>query len=445
MVARAEVAGRRRHAGPSSWSGRDTLIAAIVVALTGIASLSWIYGTRPHLSVIRSDGVGYYMYLPQIILRHDPAFRTIGRETPQRRADLRVRRDPVTGRYVELYQVGEAVLLLPFFAGAHVAAVVTGAPRTGVSPPYQAGVAAAGLVFLVVGVVFLSRLLASLFSRRTVGFTLVAVVFGTILFHYGTFENSFSHIYSFAVYSIVLVAVRWWTRSPSAGSSAVVGALCGLFVLIRLTNVILLLAALAFVLYELRAIGARSALRSHRWDIGIAGVSAAAVFSPQSILWKLETGHWFVDSYRYSGVGFDFLHPHVLDALFSVRKGLFFWSPLLLLCCVGLVSLRRYDRGLAYGAAVAVPINAYVISSWREWAYGLALGQRAFVETFPLFALGFAALVESSTGARRRVVLGVSAVLVALSILVMVRYWQHLVPEDRATWHSFVRALLGQK
>lgn len=39
------------------------------------------------------------------------------------------------------------------------------------------------------------------------------------------------------------------------------------------------------------------------------------------IYWKLQTNHWFFDSYGNNfGEGFEFLHPYLLEVLFSFRS-----------------------------------------------------------------------------------------------------------------------------
>src|SRR6266851_4832334 len=140
-------AGRRR------WSARDTAVFLAVVGVLAATGLTTVYRRRPELVPIRSDGVGYYAYLPQVLIRHDPHFRTLPPEIARfgPPASFGFAQIPGTERYLDKYQIGEAVALLPFFGLAHVAAVVSGAPRTGFSAPYQVAVAAASVAFLLLG------------------------------------------------------------------------------------------------------------------------------------------------------------------------------------------------------------------------------------------------------------------------------------------------------
>ena len=62
---------------------------------------------------------------------------------------------------------------------------------------------------------------------------------------------------------------------------------------------------------------------------------AVLVLAPQLALYKWITGQWFVNAYVTHGMGFSFGSPHLVGVLFSPQKGLFFWSPILLLSVAG--------------------------------------------------------------------------------------------------------------
>ena len=78
----------------------------------------------------------------------------------------------------------------------------------------------------------------------------------------------------------------------------------------------------------------------------IAIVLAAAVFlavaSIQFIIYKISCGQIFVDS--YPGEKFNFSSPHIIDVLFSYKKGLFVYTPLYLASLFGLIYIFRRSR-----------------------------------------------------------------------------------------------------
>ena len=159
-----------------------------------------------------------------------------------------------------------------------------------------------------------------------------------------------------------------------------------------------------------------------------------------------DQGKWFVYAYRDERL--NLLHPHLLETLFSVRKGLFFWSPLLLIALAGLPFLRRIAPGRLVPSLAYLAVSTWVIASWETWWYGGSLGQRPFVETLPVFALGLASLIETARHRfARTAVLAAAAVCSLLAVHAMVAYWLHAIPYDHTTWgiylHSFHRCILS--
>jgi hypothetical protein len=69
-----------------------------------------------------------------------------------------------------------------------------------------------------------------------------------------------------------------------------------------------------------------------------------------------------------------------------------------------------------------MPLNLYIIASWRDWAYGGSFGHRAFVESIAIFAVGYASLIQWASLASRRAVLIASTIFVLLSTRLMVEY-----------------------
>ena len=163
---------------------------------------------------------------------------------------------------------------------------------------------------------------------------------------------------------------------------------------------------------------------------------------PQIAYWDTITGSWFV--YTYGDERLDLLHPHLLETLFSVRKGLLFWSPLLVIAIAGLLLLGRTVPGLLIPSLAYLALSTWVIASWETWWYGGSLGQRPFVETLPVFALGLASLIETVRRRIPRTALLFSAGACSLLALhAMVAYWHQAIPYDGTSWriytHSFER------
>jgi hypothetical protein len=426
---------------PARLPGRALLVAIFVL---GVAALAWIYGQRLNYPPIRSDGLGYYLYLPAVFIDHDitlavTAARSFGGRIPD---SAGVSDAPETGRLLIKYPPGEAVLLAPFFLIAHAATLATGsAPADGFSWPYQTAAAAGGLAYLLLGLDAMRRLLAASFSPPVVRWTLIGMVFGTNLFHYGTYDSSLSHVFSFCLFAWFLLAIERWYSHPAWRSTAILAVLAGLMTLVRPTNSVVFVYALLFGLTDRASLGERLRLLRRQAPLILTGALIyAAVVSPQFLYWKFITGHWVV--FSYEGEAFYFNNPRLFNVLFSVRKGLLFWSPILILAVAGFATLKKHKPASLLPILVFMPLNLYVIASWHNWAYGGSFGHRAFVESVPLFALGYASLLESARPSVRRALIVLSAILVALSAQLMVKYWLGIVPYDRTTWEQFLAALM---
>jgi hypothetical protein len=169
------------------------------------------------------------------------------------------------------------------------------------------------------------------------------------------------------------------------------------------------------------------------------------LFAPQMWVWHEATGRWLVNSYAGSGQRFYFGHPEILKTLFAVNPhGLFPWSPLLILSCLGFCFIWRSAREMTIALVVVVLLNFYIISSWKTWWYGDGFGLRAIVDSLPLMAFPLAALYSSARSVFTRAIVAAPAVLCSgLTTLMMLHYWQLRVPFSGATWNQYWHLLSG--
>jgi hypothetical protein len=219
------------------------------------------------------------------------------------------------------------------------------------------------------------------------------------------------------------------------------GAIAGLIVLVRHTNIVF---TLVWLLYGVGTHSTVSSLAARLWgaraQVARIAAVAALVIAPQLLLYHQATGQLIVSS--YGALGFNWTSPRIAGVLFSVQKGLFFWSPLLLLATAGLVILARSARpaaAFAVPGALFLAVNTYLIASWWDWQFGGSYGHRGFVDALPLFGLGLAAMFERvshSASARVTVAIAVAA-LVSLSIFQMLQYWHGLIPFNDTTWPQY--------
>ncbi len=160
--------------------------------------------------------------------------------------------------------------------------------------------------------------------------------------------SSYSHPYSFFLLAAFLELTEHWYDQPRTDVSTLLGIVSGLIVLARHTNVLFLLF---FPLYNITGLSSLRARLAHftreRRMVAVMAIVAAIVVSPQLAIYYQATGRIFVSS--YGDLGFNFASPRVVQVLFSVQKGLFFWSPVLLVSCAGLLWLARSRHSTTSG------------------------------------------------------------------------------------------------
>jgi hypothetical protein len=200
----------------------------------------------------------------------------------------------------------------------------------------------------------------------------------------------------------------WWTAA---------GALLGLAVLTELTAA---LPAAGLALYALRGAPARASLRLLAGGLPFA--AALAAYNTACFGSPFATGYNYlgrfpeISEHGVGGFGLPRLEA-LLGLTLSPYRGLFVYSPFLLLAFPGWPLLRRrqpQEAWLALGSFLALWL---LISCWHDWKGGAALGPRNLLVGVP-FLLPPAALASCwyprGSWPRR-----LAALLLALSCLIV--------------------------
>lgn len=421
-----------RGASPTS----RFLATAAALCLAGYV---YVYSAGRAGEPIRSDGFSYYVYLPSSFLFGDLSLAALaadccGGEFPEFTAIIRW---PETGRWVNAHPIGVAVMQFPLFAAAHALTRWSNLSPDGFSLYYQHAVGLSGLLWTIGGLWVLRGLLRRHYSEAVTLAVLAVLLFATSLFHYGTYDSGYSHPYSFFLVAALLDLTERWHRARTVRATLLLGVVAGLLILVRHPNVLLL----AFLpLYGLSTDGAAAVWRRLRngWpSLLLVAAIAALVVAPQLLLYRQATGHLLVSS--YGSLGFTFASPHLFGVLLSVQKGVFFWSPMLLVAVAGLAILPRTARAFLAPAVIVLTLDTYLIASWWDWQFGGSYGHRGFVDVYPVLALGLGAAFAWLADRPRllRWAVPLIALATALSIAQMLQYWNGLLPMSDLTWAQY--------
>lgn len=345
--------------------------------------------------IISSDGRGYYAYLPALLIDHDLSYKkVIEREKnilgfPDYQPGYLVK---VGNGSVNKYFAGEALLLLPFFLLAMLCSFVAGIEINGYSFFFQIFTGLGAIFYLFLGLHYLKKILLYFTIRPSlVAFVITALLLGTNLFYYAVWQPSMSHVFSF----FAINGFLWFTCKSisyfTKRNTAVAGFFLGLILLIRPTNgVVLLLIPFLFKDFaEMKQF--TSSLLKKKSALIILFFITLLVFSIQLFLWYLQTGRFFLWSYQNEG--FYFSHPEVMNVLFSYRKGLFIYTPLVFLACFSLFTIIRSPVKLISMLAF-LALSTYIIASWWNWYYGDSFGLRVFIDYYGIYSLLIALLLN---------------------------------------------------
>ncbi len=335
---------------------------------------------------ITGDGKGYYAHLPAMFIYHDweYSFMENYESAYYEPANYAEFRNQVDGEWVNKYFAGVTLLMMPFFLLAHLVSLVSGLPADGYNPVYQYAVAFAALFWLWAGLYFLRRF----FNRQKIpaivtSIVQVLIVCATPLFFYTVYDASFTHVYSFALIAGFIYFTEKGIKSGFGMSVTIAFLALGLIIAVRPVN--------GLVILSVPFIGGTDNFKPVKLirTIPIKYLFAGflLLLLPlfyQMALWKAQTGNWLV--WSYVGEGFNFLDPHLKQILFSYRKGLFVYTPFLLISLFGLFVLIKQRIRDGFLFLLFLLVVSYVFSSWHSWWYGMTYGQRVFVEYLPYFA-----------------------------------------------------------
>lgn len=404
---------------------------------------------------VRGDGVGYYAYARALIVNHNLRFEQDWRHAnPSFRdsrvdADGRIRSEQYTstGHLDNHFAIGPAILWIPFLEATHLIVlsaehlgVGASIPANGYSWPYLDTMALVTALAGFAGLFISFRLARKYFSERWAFAATIAIWLASSLPVYMYFNPSWSH-----AQSAFVVALFFWYWDRTYGGRSLtqwflLGLIAGLMMDMYYPNAIFLLILLidvgAWIIAWVRTKGSLTI------KVGAAAISRYAlfagalliVFSPTLLTRRIIYGHFLATGYE-GGEVWHFNHPFFGKVLFSSDHGLFSWTPVLLLACLGLFFLLRWNPRIGSAALISFALFYYLIASYIDWDGISSFGNRFFVSLTPIFILGLAALLTGFEKLLHSKKIAVAVATVALAVLIVWNFglifqWgMHLVPE----------------
>lgn len=424
----------------------------LCVALLAYANLSFYPkwkkgGTEAALSW---DVCGYYYYLPAVFIYKDVkkvAFHTeLDKKYDYQAGDFYAALPSESGNLVMKYSVGMAIMYAPAFFVAHILAKPMGFEADGFSLIYQFAIHVWSLLWAFVGLWYLRKLLLKLnFSESVTAAILMLYVLATNYLEYAGISSAQSHSYIFTLYSILLFQTIRFYADPSVKTALSIGLCLGLAILARPTEMLTVMIPIFWGIFDKHSFVERiNFIKNHfaKYVLAVSVVLALGLI--QLIYWKFVSGHFIYDSYGKTDF-MEWKHPHILDGLFSARRGWLVYSPIFLFAIAGFWYLRKQRKSLAINLLAFFVLFVYVSFSHNIWWYGGGLSQRQMVQIYPILAIPLAAfLTVVAKNWTRQILFGITA-----SVCIYLNLWLTYQGHQGGLWHddvspAYLRRVIGR-
>lgn len=388
--------------------------------------------------VIDSDGLGYYAYLPSTFL-NTPYQGNLDHE-------LNFDSNPVTQS--NKYFLGTSLLETPFFIIAHGYASLHNwiSPSSkflpnGYSFPYHIAILFSGVFYLIIGLIFIKKTAVNLGIKRKLILPILAIfALGCQLFILSSYEASLAHIYAFSIISALLFYWNRFTKNPDRKSYLMLFFLISILGLIRPTDVLIILVFPVFLVINGNKVWLEW-MKKQRMNHFFGLLIGLSVLLVQLTYWKLQSGSFFI--WSYGNEGFDFSSPEIFNMLFSYKKGLFIYTPIIFIALVFIV-ISRIKWSIKLWFSIFFLVNTYVISSWWCWFYGGSYGMRPWIDFLPIIILVLILAIQTMNQKVFRLILfGLIILCVPYNLIQTYQYTSQIMHYDSMNkakfWQIFMR------
>lgn len=368
------------------------LVSVLLILLAVIVkSNRW---DHPYNRVINGDAKGYYAYLPALFIYHDLSYAFVDEMEKKYypedgSSEKHFRMEQPNGTVANKCFPGAAVFYLPFFVLAAIFSYLSGLPVDGYSVLFQWSVTASHLFFFLWG----CHLLLNVMKRMNIdGYSrygsIVFILFASNIYYYLVYDFTVVHIFGFFGCSLLIWLCHHYKQTREWKFIGWCIPVMALLLITRPTNLMMVLIFPLFLSWE--ELKQLATPKNWKWSYFLAG---AAILFTAPLMWKLQTGNWLV--YSYGEETMNLFRPHLIDYLFSYKKGWWLWSPFLFIAfAFGTVYFYRENRTKGMLFFFGITGIAYVFSCWWIWTFGMGFGQRPMIDFYPLLVVGLAGFLS---------------------------------------------------
>jgi len=408
--------------------GRVLTLIGVVFAVAYVSTIT--LAPRAHGRILNGDSIQYYAYLRSLAIDHDLDFTNDYQLLYRPTADgatgssVWLTSKTSTGRATNLMSIGPALLWSPFFLLTYGALLLVRpfgivGPLDGIAAPFQLSAGVAGVTYAALGAYFCYKACRLLVSDEAAFWATLVAWLATPALYYSLVSPAYAHAPS--LFASALFYYAWLKTRGESGSLRFfcLGLLAGLAALMRWQDATII----AFPLLELLWATWRrpSSIPRAVVQAGLMLGGLVLMILPQLLAWRVIYGRMFVIP---QGEGFmQWTAPAMIPVLFSLRHGLFSWTPAALLAVCGFAPLVRRDRFVGWSAVLVFVVAVYVNGAVSDWWAGEAFGARRFIGETVLFTIGLGAIFASPFWQRRhRLIRWTAVTLIVYNLLFLLQY-----------------------
>jgi hypothetical protein len=395
------------------------------------------------LVVTTWDALGYYIYLPSVFIYHDfkelKWFPEIDKKYAVSGGWVYQANKCKNGNYVFKYLAGVSIMESPFFFIGHILASITGYKNDGFSPPYQFAIAFGAILYSILALFLLRLILLKFFNDKVVSITLLLLMLASNISQYISIDGAMSHSYIFPLYVLVLYATIKWHEKPKMLWASLIGITIGLATISRPTEMIMLFIPLLWGIQTKESSSEKwKKLLQNKSHLIVLILSGFLAILPQLIYWKLATGSFVFDV----GSKWQFLNPH-FRVLFGIENGWFIYTPITLFFIIGMFFMKDYP--FKKSVITFCLLNIYLIIAWSDWRYGATYSCRALTQSYPVFALPFAAFINRIRDFKWKYIFYFPGIyLIIVNLFQIIQYNQSIIHYHDMNWRYYFNIYLDR-
>jgi hypothetical protein len=300
------------------------------------------------------------------------------------------------GRIASKYPAGLSMIEVPLLYVAHASRLVLPASLGSTQPhgftTFEIWVVAVGLCALVVaGLALLHSVLCDEFGPAAAAFGVAAAWLGTSLFFYTAVFPFMAHGAAFSLIGVAMWLVHNESRWSIDRWITKLGMVTALLFLVRPQHGLLAACLAIYVFLRVRS-------RQERWIRGVAMAAAAwcAAIATHVLVIYTQFGRLSASGYSLNDEGFSWLAPRLDIVLVSASRGLFVFSPVVLIAAFALLMFRRHIQAWSLPFLANAALQIYLIAAWSSPFQGDAFGARMWADNAAVVAIGVALAVHNA-------------------------------------------------